>query len=105
MPLWHEGKERRFGPFTSKTEARSFYEERKKEQRDGRLFPDRYQKNTAELIQTILDDYLATTDGKQTENHAWCTWLKKQRKSSDDKWRVLWNPLSCFPAHATDDGP
>ena len=27
--LWHEGREKRFGPFTNKTEARDFYEKAK----------------------------------------------------------------------------
>ncbi len=40
--LWHEGKERRFGGFKTKTEARNFYDDRKKHQREGRLFPEQF---------------------------------------------------------------
>jgi len=40
--LYHEGKERRFGSFKNKTEARDFYEKAKQEQKAGRFFPDRY---------------------------------------------------------------
>ena len=42
--LWHEGKERRFGSFPTKTKAREFYEKAKLEQKDGRFFPERYQR-------------------------------------------------------------
>src|SRR5262245_50246916 len=64
--LWHHGKEERFGSFPTKTEARNFYNDAKKEQRENRFFPERYQHATSELIQTILDDYLLTTAGKWT---------------------------------------
>ena len=40
--LWHEGKERYFGGFKTKTEARNFYENRKKEQREGLMFPEQF---------------------------------------------------------------
>jgi hypothetical protein len=36
--LYHEGKERRFGSFSTKTAARN-YEKAKQEQKTGRFFP------------------------------------------------------------------
>jgi len=44
--LWHDGRERRFGSFPNKTEAREFYEKAKMEQREGRFFPERYHART-----------------------------------------------------------
>src|SRR6185436_20471904 len=38
--LYHDGKERRFGSFKNKTEARDFYEKAK--QKQGRFSPERY---------------------------------------------------------------
>ncbi len=83
--LYHEGKDRRFGSFRTKTEARDFYEKAKQEQKQGRFFPERYQQSASELIQTMLDDYLATTYGKRTVKwerqfaHWWGQWFKGQR--------------------------
>ena len=37
--LWHERKERRFGSFKTKSEARDFYEKAKQEQKAGQFFP------------------------------------------------------------------
>jgi hypothetical protein len=36
--LYHEGKEKRFGPFKDKTEARHFYNKAKLDQLQGRFF-------------------------------------------------------------------
>lgn len=83
--LYHEGRERRFGSFSTKTAAREFYEKAKLEQAEGRFFPERYQKNQAELIQTVLDDYLLTTTGKRAVKrehefaHWWGYWFTGQR--------------------------
>ena len=83
--LYHDGKEKRFGPFKTKTDERDFYEKSKQEQRDGRFFPERYQASGAELIQPIIDDYLLTTSGKQAEKWErqyarwWGEWFKGQR--------------------------
>lgn len=83
--LYHEGRERRFGSFSTKTAAREFYEKAKLEQAEGRFFPERYQKSQAELIQTVLDDYLLTTNGKRAVKreyefaHWWGHWFKGQR--------------------------
>ena len=63
--LWHERKERRFGSFKTKSEARDFYEKAKQEQKAGQFFPERYQRSAAEPIQALFDDYMATTFGKR----------------------------------------
>jgi hypothetical protein len=63
--MWHEGKERRFGPFRTKSEARRFYETAKEEQRQGKFFPQAYQRRAHEPIQAIFDDYMLTTVGKR----------------------------------------
>src|SRR5688500_2183985 len=51
--LYHEGKEKRFGPFKDKTEARNFYNKAKLDQLQGRFFPERYQ-GGGELIETLI---------------------------------------------------
>lgn len=55
--LWHEGRERRFGSFLTKTEARQFYEKAKQEQRIGRFFPERYQMGGHDLVDRFLEQY------------------------------------------------
>jgi integrase len=65
--LYHECKEKRFGPFKDKTEARNFYNKAKLEQLQGRFFPERYQHGGKELASAVIDTYLATlpTRGKK----------------------------------------
>lgn len=63
--LYHNGKEERFGSFATKTEARNFHDNAKKEQRAGRFFPEQYQRSASETVQTLLNDYLLTTAGKR----------------------------------------
>jgi hypothetical protein len=63
--LWHDGRERRFGSFRTKSEARRFYETAKEQQRQGKFFPQTYQRRAYESMHTILDDYLLTTVGKR----------------------------------------
>jgi integrase len=58
--LYHEGKERRFGSFKNKTEARDFYEKAKQEQKQGRFFPERYQHGGKEAASAVIASYLAT---------------------------------------------
>lgn len=48
--LYHQGKERRFGSFPTKTKAREFYEKAKLEQQEGRFFPERYQLRGQALV-------------------------------------------------------
>lgn len=65
--LYHEGRERRFGSFSTKTKAREFYEKAKQEQQTGRFFPERYQHGRKELASAVIASYLATlpTSGKK----------------------------------------
>lgn len=65
--LYHEGKERRFGSFSTKTAAREFYEKAKQEQQTGRFFPERYQHGRKELASSVIASYLTTlpTSGKK----------------------------------------
>lgn len=65
--LYDNGKERRFGAFQNKTEARDFYEKAKQEQKQGRFFPERYQHGGKELASAVIARYLATlpTSGKK----------------------------------------
>jgi integrase len=67
VQLYHEGKERRFGSFSTKTAAREFYEKAKQEQQTGRFFPERYQHGGKELASTVIASYLTTlpTSGKK----------------------------------------
>lgn len=58
--LYHDGRERRFGSFPNKTQARDFYEKAKQEQKSGRFFPERYQRGGYELVEHIMSRYLAT---------------------------------------------
>jgi len=63
--LYHEGKERRFGSFSTKTAARDFYEKAKQEQKTGRFFPERYQHGGYELVEDMIDRYLLTITTKK----------------------------------------
>lgn len=83
--LYHHGKEERFGSFPTKTEARNFYDNAKKEQREGRFFPEQYQRSATETVQSLLNDYLLTTTGKRAVKreqefaHWWGQWFKGHR--------------------------
>ena len=63
--LYHEGRERRFGSFKTKTEARDFYEKAKQEQKQGRFFPERYQHGGYALVQDVIDAYMLTATTKR----------------------------------------
>jgi len=65
--LYADGKERRFGAFKNKTEAREFYEKAKHEQKQGRFFPERYQHGGKEAAAAVIARYLLTlpTSGKK----------------------------------------
>jgi integrase len=64
--LYHDGKERRFGAFQNKTQARDFYEKAKQEQKQGRFFPERYRHGGKALASAVIACYLLTlpTSGK-----------------------------------------
>ncbi len=88
-PVWvvrfyHEGQERQFGNFKTKTEARDFYEKAKQEQKAKRFFPERYHRGGYELVQETLDRYEATLTGKKPETVAgekyYATWWKERLK-------------------------
>lgn len=75
--LYHEGRERRFGSFPSKTKAREFYEKAKLEQKEGRFFPERYQIGGYAKLEDVLNDYLDAFTGrsKRDEQRYKKTWL------------------------------
>lgn len=83
--LYHQGREERFGSHPTKTEARQFYQKAKDEQRQGRFFPEQYQRSASKLISVLLADYMTTTDGKRTATYEahkaawWSAWFDKQR--------------------------
>ena len=74
--LYDNGKERRFGAFKNKTEARDFYEKAKQEQKQGRFFPERYQHGGHVLIEELLTRQAATTTvkNKAAEQHHMAWW-------------------------------
>jgi integrase len=80
--LYHEGKERRFGSFKNKTEARDFYEKAKQEQKTGRFFPERYQQGGYAKLDEVLDGYLVAFTGRS--------------KRDEERFRKKWAAI--FPA-------
>ena len=79
--LYHEGKERRFGSFRHKTEARDFYEKAKQEQKQGRFFPERYHHGAHVLIEELLTRHAETTTVKnQAAEKHYMAWWKEQLK-------------------------
>ena len=77
--LYHEGKERRFGSFSTKTEARDFYEKAKQEQKHGRFFPERYQHGGSILVEELLTRHAETTTVKNqaAEKHYMAWWNER----------------------------
>lgn len=79
--LYHDGRERRFGSFPTKTKAREFYEKAKLEQKEGRFFPERYQHGGYELVDAVIDRYLLTITTKkpksQVEDRYFGDWWKR----------------------------
>jgi integrase len=75
--LYHEGRERRFGSFPTKTKAREFYEKAKLEQKEGRFFPERYQVGGYAKLAEVLEEYLAAFTGRseRDERRYKKTWL------------------------------
>ena len=80
--LYHEGKERRFGSFSTKTAARDFYEKAKQEQQTGRFFPERYQQGGYAKLEEVLDGYIAAFTGRS--------------KRDEERFRRKW--VAIFPA-------
>ena len=75
-PLWyvrlyHEGKERRFGSFKTKTQARDFYEKAKQEQKVGRFFPERYHAGGSIKLRDLIEGHMKYNT-KKTVRDDWC---------------------------------
>jgi integrase len=62
--LTHEGRDRKFGSFPTKTSAREFYEKAKKEQKEGIFFPERYQRGGYALFKDVVDSHLDAFTGR-----------------------------------------
>ena len=92
--LMHEGKERRFGSFPTKTKAREFYTKAKAEQHEGRFFPERYQHGGYETVATLIDRYLETAKTKKAYKDEqffgrwWKAWFKDQRLNAITPQRI-----------------
>ena len=80
--LFHNGKSRKFGPFTTKTMAREFYEKCKREQREGQFFSERYHQDGYPLVVEWIVHYLTTLPGSgktlktQREERRYAGWWK-----------------------------
>ena len=77
--LYDNGKERRFGAFKNKTEARDFYEKAKQEQKQGQFFPERYQHGGSILVEELLMRHAETTTVKNqaAEKHYMAWWNER----------------------------
>ena len=77
--LYHEGRERRFGCFSTKTAARDFYEKAKQEQKTGRFFPERYQSGGYALIEELITAHVAvsTVKNQSAEQHYGAWWIDR----------------------------
>ena len=60
--LADQGRERWFGSFPTKTEARRFYEARKLEQLEGRFFPSQYHRRGQATLPQLIEGYMATNN-------------------------------------------
>lgn len=82
--LFHNRKSKKFGPFSTKTMAREFYEKSKREQREGRFFPERYHQHGYPLVSEWIKHYLTTLPGTgktpktQREEHRYAAWWIKR---------------------------
>ncbi len=62
--LSHNGRDRKFGSFPNKTKAREFYEKAKLEQKEGRFFPERYQRGGYAKLTDVIQRHLETFTGR-----------------------------------------
>ena len=82
--LFHNGRERWFGSFPTKTKAREFYDKAKTEQQEGRFFPERYHQQGTPLAVDWIAQYVdkLTVSGKSTktqyEEKRYGEWWKKR---------------------------
>jgi hypothetical protein len=76
--LYHEGRDRRFGSFPTKTKAREFYEKRKVDQAEGRFFPERYQQGGFPKLADAIESHLGSFTGrsKRDEERYKRKWLE-----------------------------
>ena len=92
--LYHEGKERHFGSFPTKTKAREFYEKAKTEQKEGRFFPERYQHGGYDTVEAVIDRYLESAKTKRAYKDEqffgrwWKAWFKDQRLNAITPQRI-----------------
>ena len=66
--LYHDGNERRFGSFKTKTEARDFYEKAKQEQKAGRFFPERYHAGNSVKLRDCIEGYMDNNTKKTVKD-------------------------------------
>jgi integrase len=79
--LWHDGREKRFGSFPTKTKAREFYEKAKLEQHEGRFQPEKYHRGGYVLIEELLTRHAETTTVKnQSAEKAYMRWWTARLK-------------------------
>jgi site-specific recombinase XerD len=78
--LYHNGRERRFGSFPTKTQAREFYEKAKREQTEEKFQPERYQKGRVTVAE-LIDHHVSvsTVKNHQTEVY-YRSWWKARMK-------------------------
>jgi site-specific recombinase XerD len=78
--LYHNGRERRFGSFPTKTQAREFYEKAKREQTEEKFQPERYQKGRVTVAE-LIDHHVSvsTVKNHQTEVY-YGSWWKARMK-------------------------
>ncbi len=92
--LYHQGKERRFGSFRTKTDARDFYNQAKDEQKKERFFPERYQQGGYEKVSVLIDRYLETRKLKKAFRDEqyfakwWGTWFRDERVNAITPQRI-----------------
>lgn len=75
------GRERRFGSFPTKTQAREFYEKAKLEQKGGRFFPERYQHGGYVLAEELITAHVNVSKVKnQAAEKHYGEWWKARLK-------------------------
>jgi len=78
--LYHNGRERRFGSFPTKTQAREFYEKAKREQTEEKFQPERYQKGRV-TVEACIDQHVSVSTVKDHQAEVYYgTWWKHRLK-------------------------
>ena len=78
--LYHNGRERRFGSFPTKTQAREFYEKAKREQTEEKFQPERYQKGRVTVAE-LIDHHVTVSTVKNHQTEAYYgSWWKARMK-------------------------